>query len=172
MSDHWPETRDELIERFCAPDHNGRIAIEDRELFTRFVDKALSMPDQRYTYAFSDDPSKQPPVTPSALCNAIYDGGYFLNDSTGWIDRDGKFYGCAYARHERLLEWMDMNSIEQEQEGWIKLSRYTAHATFAPNDAQCATLMRINDEVQEKHAFSLNFAHLHNLPQLPRKRRA
>lgn len=181
MSDHWPETRDELIERFCAPDHNGRIAIADRDLFTKFVDKALTMPDQRYTYAFSDDPSKQPPVTPSALCHVIYDRSFFLSGDTGWIDREGNFYGCGYASHERLLEWMDMNSIEQEQEGWIKLSRRVAHAVFAPSTAQISTIMRLIAGIEEINkgdtadawpGVTIDLSKLNNLPQLPRKRRA
>lgn len=170
MTVHWPTTRDELISRFCEPDHNGIIDIEDREQFTKFVDAALSRPDPSHTHHFRDDPEKQPLMTASALCNAMYDRGLMLNTHSGWIDRDGKFWGCAFAGHERLLELMGLNSIEQELEGWVKISRYVAHARFAPNEAQCATLMRIYDAVEGEHAFGLNLKHLADLPELPRQK--
>lgn len=148
MSD-WPKTRDELIARFCEPNHNGHVAVPERELFTRFVDEALSRPDALHAYAFKDLKGEQPCITPDVLCGRIYDHGYFLSVDTGWVDTDGNFWPCGYASHERMLEYMGMNSIDQELVGWIKLSRRNAMGRFFPNDKQMAAIVKIMDAIDE-----------------------
>lgn len=176
MSAEWPETRDELIARFCDPDHNDHIWIEDRVEFEKFVDLALTQTDPSYRYAFSDNPERQSTITVERLCHLIYDCDFFMSAFTGWIDREGFFYGCKYACHERLLELMDMNSIEQEQAGWVKLSRRQAHARFMPNAAQMATINRICEELEGINkgdsadampGATLDLKKLADLPKLP-----
>lgn len=47
------------------------------------------------------------------------------NDSPyGWIDRNGKYYGCEYEDHEDIAEFvLHKTSRQLEAEGWIKVYR-------------------------------------------------
>ena len=38
----------------------------------------------------------------------------------GWVDRDGRWFGCAYAAHERLLYALGMSTAEAESQGWAR----------------------------------------------------
>ncbi len=138
MSADWPETREDLIERFAS-----ETTREHRAQFIEFIDSALSRPNPNFNYLDRNDQL----LTVSALTNMIYDHGFVYDGfgPNGWIDRTGRFWTCHYACHERLLELMDMNSIEQEHQGWIKIRQRVALATFAPNDAQMRTMLAIMD---------------------------
>ena len=52
------------------------------------------------------------------------DYSYLLqpNSKYGWIDRDGKFYGCDYTHHSALAERvLKKSERELEKLGWIKV---------------------------------------------------
>jgi hypothetical protein len=99
MSD-WPETRDELISRFCDPDHNNYIWVEDRDKFTWFVDQALSRPDPVYSYLDKELKGTRPNMDVATFCNRIHDHQFFLNDRYGWIDPEGYYWPCSYTSHD------------------------------------------------------------------------
>jgi len=40
----------------------------------------------------------------------------------GWIDREGKFYGCAFGNHDSLVESMGFEAWEVEEKGWIRIA--------------------------------------------------
>jgi hypothetical protein len=43
----------------------------------------------------------------SRIWNIIIDRNLAFNDSkSGWVDREGGFYGCSFAGHEFLLDFM------------------------------------------------------------------
>lgn len=42
--------------------------------------------------------------------------------SGGWVDRDGKFYGCCYLEHDTLARLAIKKSVaELESQGWIRV---------------------------------------------------
>jgi hypothetical protein len=50
----------------------------------------------------------------------LYDNKY----DTGWLDRSGKFYGCAYEYHEEQAAFVHKMSEEKlEEKGFIKITR-------------------------------------------------
>lgn len=161
MSD-WPETREDLLERFTSdadPVH--------REMFTKLMDEALSRPNPSYLHLIRDG-IKVPNMTPSDLAHTIYDHNMVFPgfSNHGWIDTEGRFWSCSYASHERLLELMDMNSIEQEYRGWVKISAHRAHARHMPNDAQMATLNRVAEQFETERGIKLDLKPLMGLPPL------
>lgn len=49
----------------------------------------------------------------------VYDNSY----ETGWVDRQGNFYGCDYRQHfAQALCVHKSTEIELEQKGWVKLT--------------------------------------------------
>lgn len=50
----------------------------------------------------------------------LYDDKY----DTGWLDRNGKFYGCAYEYHEEQAEFVHKVSEEDlERKGFVKITK-------------------------------------------------
>lgn len=55
----------------------------------------------------------------------------------GWIDRQGRWYGCGWAQHDALLNYcLDRGIRETEEEGWCRVSKGTWQCTKTPNRAQ------------------------------------
>ena len=54
---------------------------------------------------------------------------YLISDKykTGWLDRDGKFYGCEWEQHSNVA-WYCFGKEEEELEkgGWIKITKSVA----------------------------------------------
>lgn len=162
----WPETRDELIERFTSDDDPAH-----REMFITFADSALSRVNPTYQNLVREG-FNIPNMTVSALANAVYDYNLVFPgiSNHGWIDTEGRFWSCSYACHERLLELMDMNSIEQEHCGWVKISAHRAHAVYMPNAAQMETLNRVAETFEAKRIGKLNLKALMDLPPQPKQK--
>ncbi len=54
------------------------------------------------------------------------DYSYLIKNESpyGWIDRNGKYYGCEYADHDNIAEFVfNKTSWQLECEGWIKVYR-------------------------------------------------
>ena len=50
----------------------------------------------------------------------LYDNSY----DTGWLDRGGKFYGCAYEYHSEQAEYLHKSTEEElEEKGFIKITK-------------------------------------------------
>ena len=48
----------------------------------------------------------------------------------GWIDREGKFYGCSYSNHDAVAERiLHSNDRVLEEQGWIKVYRASTGET-------------------------------------------
>ena len=53
---------------------------------------------------------------------------YYINDKykTGWLDRNGRFYGCDWEMHVFVAEYCFKKTEEElEKEGWIKITKST-----------------------------------------------
>ena len=51
---------------------------------------------------------------------------YYISDNykTGWLDRNGRFYGCAYEDHSFVARMcFHKEEKELEEEGWIKITK-------------------------------------------------
>lgn len=80
------------------------------------------------------------------------------NLKTGWIDRDGKFYGCDYNWHSQQAKFIHHKSQrELELLGWIKVYK---SSMFSSNNKNRLGFMiisnRIND-LQKNALFKLDF---------------
>ncbi len=88
------------------------------------------------------------------------------NYKTGWLDRDGVFYGCDYHYHDALGKILfGKSERELEQMGYIKISgkdgMYCAHydwkyINLMPSDAQLEYLLTRTDVNQRDVIYALN----------------
>ena len=60
----------------------------------------------------------------------------------GWIDRDGKVWGCTFAAHERLLRYLGVNVEDAEKRGWVRFSHDDYQCLRRLSEAQKDTLRR------------------------------
>ncbi len=87
-------------------------------------------------------------------------GTSILNNSRyGWLDRDGKFYGCDYRHHELQAKFVHNSSrAELERRGWVIIVKmpyqetgkllalyHTGNDAIIPTGAQLEYLSRRND---------------------------
>jgi hypothetical protein len=75
----------------------------------------------------------------------------FMHDRFGWIDREGRFWGCGHAAHELLLHFLGRDIRTVEDGGWIRLSMRGPQTIFEPSDAQIKTLLGMGLEGAAKH---------------------
>jgi hypothetical protein len=58
-----------------------------------------------------------------------------LNDkeTSGWLNRSGKFYGCNSQAHDLVADLVFNKSVqEMEDEGWVRIYDKTAFACMKP----------------------------------------
>lgn len=82
-------------------------------------------------------------MTAPAVWNLALSGALFMSGRFGWIDRAGRFWGCNHAAHETLLYFMDMDIIQAEQAGMVRVSMSGLQCAYQPSDAQLRTLERL-----------------------------
>lgn len=76
--------------------------------------------------------------------------------ASGYIDRKGKFYGCEYAQHYHLADWIEKNVLSHEVEdaqialddmGWVRIQRQATseklgvHCMKRPTQRQIDAIM-------------------------------
>jgi len=139
MSEHWPETWEELIDRFCeraitpAAPARGHPPSHDRKVLTDFVETVRKL---------------QPEMTPGKLCHHIYDDHLlYIYGQLGWIDRKGLFRTCGWARHDRYLDFIGVSHTEAEELGWIRVSAHGLQTLYRPSAAQVRTMRAIGKEL-------------------------
>jgi hypothetical protein len=77
---------------------------------------------------------------------ALSNGLLYLGAKEGWVDRDGKMWGCHWAWHDKLAYWLDMTGDEAERKGWLKVSRGGYRSRYRMTAAQRRALSRIGIE--------------------------
>lgn len=73
------------------------------------------------------------------------------NRSTGWIDRDGKFYPCDYGEHVKFCEKIGFTERELELKGWVKITRLRDN-----NESMFVAVKRLSEE-QEQYLINAGF---------------
>lgn len=72
----------------------------------------------------------------------------FRDARFGWVDRDGKLWGCSYAAHERLLNVMGLGEAwKVEGDGWLRVGLNRIKSVFQINEKQAATLEDMGHKV-------------------------
>ena len=90
------------------------------------------------------------------------DYSYLLKPDSpyGWIDRDGKFYGCDYRHHNALAIYVFRKDDEEDliREGWVKVYRDFQGKICAYYDWSLGVRGRLT-EAQEKTLDERNIEH-------------
>ena len=76
----------------------------------------------------------------------LSNGLLYLGAKNGWIDRDGKMWGCHWAWHAKLLYWLDMTEDDAEKRGWVKVTRDRYRSRYKMSPKQVRTLSRLGIE--------------------------
>lgn len=84
--------------------------------------------------------------TAERIWSIALDRGIFMNDRFGWIDRDGRFWGCGHAAHELLLHFLGVDIGEVEHGGWIRISMSGPQTIFTPSEGQIKALIARGQE--------------------------
>jgi len=59
----------------------------------------------------------------------------------GWVDPDGRFYGCSYMEHVSIAERLGATEYQLEKAGWVKISdAFTLMGERPPTDMQKKTV--------------------------------
>lgn len=111
---NWPETREEFIDYFMT--HPGMKYSQDDLEF--LADNLFEKP-YYYTYYPYQIMSDWGRIT-----NYVFDIGLMdQSQQKGWVDINGKFYGCAYACHEHFVSILGHSSrYHMETLGYIHVS--------------------------------------------------
>lgn len=135
FSSSCPNTYEEVIEWFCT----GKRITHDEKLLRKLLDGMLSKPDPVV---------KCIDVTPSKAWNWIIDFGLlFKGGRSGWITPKGEFYSAAYAAHERLLYWLDIDTKDAEAAGWARFNHNYYQCAFRVSAAQKRILVESGHEI-------------------------
>lgn len=73
----------------------------------------------------------------------LSNGLLYLGAKSGWVDRDGKMWGCHWAWHIRLAYWLGMTEEEAERKGWVKVTNGRYRSLYRMTPAQSRTMRRI-----------------------------
>jgi hypothetical protein len=95
----------------------------------------------------------------------------------GWIDREGRFWGCHYHQHNRLVyDVLKKKAGEIERAGWVKVETYNWLCQTRLSPEQKAALRRIGRDAADPRFRdkSVTFAHAfprgYPLTLLPKER--
>lgn len=91
----------------------------------------------------------------TSLCSDEY--------KTGWLDRQGKLYGCDYMAHDRQAEFVHKQSTKElEKTGWIRVYKSSIFESrnenglqyiilkYRPSEDQIRTLKKLGFSMEEK----------------------
>jgi hypothetical protein len=76
----------------------------------------------------------------------LENGLLYLKSKNGWLDRDGKMWGCHWAWHAKLLYWLDMTEDDAERKGWVKVSMGRYRSRYRMSAAQRRALSKLGIE--------------------------
>lgn len=87
---------------------------------------------------------------------------YYISDNykTGWLDRNGRFYGCDYEEHSFVARMcFHKEESELEKEGWIKITKSCYGDSFFTNTEGTLDYYYLADwnmTAEQKNWLSLN----------------
>jgi hypothetical protein len=76
----------------------------------------------------------------------LENGLLYLKAKSGWIDREGKMWGCHWAWHDKLLYWLNMTADDAERRGWVKVSQDRYRSRYRMSAAQRRALSKLGVE--------------------------
>lgn len=88
------------------------------------------------------------------IWSVALDMNLFMHDRFGWVDRDGRFWGCGHASHELLLHFLGVGIAEAEKGGWVRISMSGAQSIYTPSDAQVRFLIERGLEGAARNLFN------------------
>ena len=142
---HEFNNADDIVRWFLTDKHGEpkKIPSHDEADLRTLVTNMLAKPDP-----FDSDGE---PPRPSRVWNWIVDFGLLhLGQKNGWIDREGKMWGCGWAQHDRLLYWMGREAGDVEADGWVKVSNGRYRSRYRMTPAQRKTMRAIGVAVDNE----------------------
>jgi hypothetical protein len=122
------ETVDDVVRYYAR----GPRKTHDEALVRTLVERMVSMRDP-----FVPEGVDSAPVTPAKAHRWINTFSLLYENGTlGWLDREGRFYSCAYAAHERLLDWLGWETADLERAGWARVGPHGTQCLFRLSPAQ------------------------------------
>lgn len=120
------------IPRWRACDYkDGKVKLKDMLYKDKSEVGALMAMYDMTAHDRGEDPTVQPNVEGERLELPPPEGALTITDPesmanpSGWLSPDGKFYSCGWMQHISLMDRLEMDPIEAEKLGWLKLdSRY------------------------------------------------
>lgn len=167
MADEYgdPTTRDEVIEKLLTPfvradgSTGGNYDRYDPKLVEHLVDRMLTVE--------TDYAGITTVLCPGMVYDRILEEGYCIKldyyvaaiHVCGWIDREGNFWSCPWAGHERLVSFLaadEYGPVGQisaiEELGWVRISRSKIQNTMRMNEKQRRVIKKLGLEHQIDNA--------------------
>jgi hypothetical protein len=87
----------------------------------------------------------------------LENGLLYVGATNGWIDRDGKMWGCHWAWHTKLLYWLNMEEGDAEERGWVKVTRHHYRSRYRLSRKQVRALSKLGVPRDRKAELTLPF---------------
>ena len=143
--DDFPDA--EAVVQWFLTDKHGQVKAQpthDEGDLRKLVDTMLARPDP-FGWKDAERPS------PARAWNWALDFGLlYIGGKQGWIDREGKFWTCGWAKHDNLLYWLGMEPEDAEKAGWVRVTqglRYRSRYRLSPR--QRRALKRLGVEADK-----------------------
>ncbi|AGS81109.1 hypothetical protein [Caulobacter phage Cr30] len=145
MSEHYPETREEVISWFCDPHFRTGKLYYVREIVEEILDKLIQWETNSASRAWNIMLDNGYAVDIDVAIQEILERGLLVTDRpfNCWITREGKVYTCKWAGHSRLLDILLMNEHEAEELGWTKVSNNNVFCLFKKSREQIKILKKL-----------------------------
>lgn len=146
-----PQTAADIIEWFTATEivrHDGSRSPREPHM-SKYEAMVLSDKVGKPNYYDSKRDKANPVLwTAESIWSTALAQNLFMSDRFGWIDREGRFWGCGFAAHELLLHFMGEDVKDVEQKGWVRVSMGIAQCLFQPSSAQIQRMDSLGLAVQ------------------------
>lgn len=133
---YGPASREWAIRQLEANFPNrGGVPDRSREDAERIIDALLGSPHP-FLQGFANEPD--PGLTAWQAAEYARERGFLYREATtGWMDRTGKLFGCAYASHDALIERVFKLTTEDVYlQGWARINQRTWKCRFQLSSAQ------------------------------------
>jgi hypothetical protein len=122
MSAETPATINEAVEWFVSSGSHDEATVRD------LIERMMAAPNP-----FGGDT----PVTATKAWSWIVEFGLLEKGGRrGWVTREGKVLSSGYGHHERLLNWLGVDTKDAEAAGWARIGAHNWQSTFKVTRAQ------------------------------------